>query len=76
MNDANKESTKFKQELEIVQKEVSSLSDNMKKLKETNKVNMNMCVLGPLSLSLYNTRCTLLVCRLEGKFQQSVSVRG
>ena len=37
INDANKESTKFKQELESVQKEVASLSAHMKKLKETNK---------------------------------------
>ena len=37
INDANKESTKFKQELESVQKEVASLSDHMKMLKETNK---------------------------------------
>ena len=65
MNDANKESTKFKQELENVQKEVASLSDHMKKLKETNKVNMNMRVLNLCRYfqSLCRTRCSLLISR-------------
>ncbi len=37
MSDANKESTKFKQELQAVQKEVSKLSERMKRLNDMNK---------------------------------------